>query len=193
VRFGMTQVYELVNQFIDPYSGKPATIESATATSSLRGTDAQFGAGGDASNFWASAPSTTFGAGQALTFTFDEPSTINRMVILPGIQNGVFEPRAVATPETITLTFDDGTTAQATLDPIRTESDLQQLVSFSRVTTRNVVLRVDTVYAPRQYDPSSQGMVAISGLRFLIPPEPPAVFNLPTDIQPRTSLPGTTS
>ena len=193
VRFGITQVYQVINTFINPLTGDQADVESVTASSTLRGTSARDAAGSDAAVFWASQPSEDQGVGESILYTFDGLYTINRMVILPGIQNGIFDPRSVATPHEITLTFDDGTEVKASLNVVQNNEDLQQLVSFAKVTTRTVTLTIDSVYPPRV--PSEQGSseVAISGTRFLAPPEPPQIIDLPTDVQPRTSLPGMTS
>lgn len=194
VQLGLTRVYQAINEFIDPYSGDQADVESVTASSSLRGTTPGDAQGSDGTTYWASAASTDMGAGSELVVTFTQPYTINRMVILPGIQNTKFDPRAVATPRDITLTFDDGSTTSARLSLLQSEGDAQQLVRFPRVTTQNVTLRIDSVYPPLGEDAGSRvSEVAISGLRFLIPPAPPALINVPTEIQPRNSLPGTTS
>lgn len=192
-RFGITNVYQAINQFIDPYVGDQADIADVTANSTLRGTNPRDAAGADAANFWASAPSISQGAGSELTFTLTDPYTINRMVILPGIQNRLFDVRSVATPKDITLTFDDGTSVSDQLSLVQNAEDLQQLVRFPKVTTRTIRLTIDSVYPPRKPADSSLAEVAISGVRFLAPPAPPRFINLPNDIQPRTSLPGTTS
>lgn len=192
-RFGLTNIYQLINTFIDPYAGSQAVVEDVVATSSTRGTSPRDILGPDATTFWVSVPSEAQGAGEELAFWFDDTYTINRMVILPGIQNGVFDTRAVASPKDITLTFDDGTSVQAQLDLVQTESDLQQLVRFPKVTTETVRLRIDSVYPPRTPSTDIVSEVAVSGVRFLTPPAPPQFIRLPNDIQPRSSLPGTTS
>jgi len=193
VRFGMTTVYQLINQFIDPYAGRNAIIDTVTASSSLRGTRPEDAVGGDATTFWASEPSPQQGAGSELTFTFSGESTINRLVIFPGIQNRILDSRAVATPRDITLTFDDGSTVSERLEPLDSQSDLQQLVRFPKVTTRTVRLTIDSVYPPRATPDDVETEVAISGIQSLMPPDPPTILNLPTDVQPRTSLPGMVS
>ena len=192
-RFGLTNIYQLINTFIDPYAGSQAVVEDVVATSSTRGTSPRDILGPDATTFWVSVPSEAQGAGEELAFWFEDPYTINRMVILPGIQNGVFDSRAVATPKDITLTFDDGTSVEAQLDLVQTDADLQQLVRFPKVTTETVRMRIDSVYPPRTPSTDIISEVAISGVRFLTPPAPPQFIRLPNDIQPRNSLPGTTS
>ena len=192
-RFGLTNIYQLINTFIDPYAGTQAVIEEVRATSTTRGTSPRDILGPDATTFWVSVPSEAQGAGEELDFWFEDPYTINRMVILPGIQNGVFDSRAVATPKDITLIFDDGTSVEAQLDLVQTDADLQQLVRFPKVTTQLVRLRIDSVYPPRTPSLDIISEVAISGVRFLTPPAPPQFIRLPNDIQPRNSLPGTTS
>ena len=192
-RFGLTNIYQLINTFIDPYAGNQVDVADVTASSTTRGTSPRDILGPDATTFWVSAPTTEQGAGTELTFLFDDVYTINRMVILPGIQNGVFDTRGVSTPRDITLTFDDGSTAQARLDLVQNQSDLQQLVRFPKETTQTVRLTIDSVYPPRTPSMQTMSEVAISGVRFLTPPAPPQFIRLPNDIQPRDSLPGTTS
>lgn len=192
-RFGLTNIYQLINTFIDPYAGNQVDVADVTASSTTRGTSPRDILGPDATTFWVSAPNAEQGAGTELTFLFDDVYTINRMVILPGIQNGVFDTRGVSTPRDITLTFDDGSTAQARLDLVQNQSDLQQLVRFPKETTQTVRLTIDSVYPPRTPSIQTMSEVAISGVRFLTPPAPPQFIRLPNDIQPRNSLPGTTS
>lgn len=192
-RFGLTNIYQLINTFIDPYAGNQVDVSDVTASSTTRGITPRDILGPDATTFWVSAPEADQGAGTELDFTFDGTYTINRMVILPGIQNGVFDPRGVSTPRDITLTFDDGTTATAQLDLVQSEADMQQLVRFPKVTTQTVQLTIDSVYPPRTPSTQTLSEVAISGIRFLTPPAPPQFIRLPNDVQPRNSLPGTTS
>ena len=37
VQFGMVQAFQLINQWIDPYTGSTATVNNVTASSSLMG------------------------------------------------------------------------------------------------------------------------------------------------------------
>jgi hypothetical protein len=191
VRFGMTQVYQLINQFIDPYAGQRVAPTTAEASSTLLGTSAQDLLASDASTFWASQPTREQGAGSELYFGFEDRYTINRMVIRPGIQNSVLDVRSVSTPRAITLTFDDGSTYSAELDLVQSSNDLSQLIRFPKVTTQYVYLKIDSVYPPRAPAEQAISEVAISSVYFIAPPAPPRVFNLPTDVQPRMTLPGT--
>lgn len=192
-RLGTTQVFQAINQFIDPYSGNQPNILSATATSSLEGASPEQLAGDDASTFWASAPSFIFGAGNSVTVFFDREVTIDRAVVLPGIQNGLFDPLALATPATVTLSFDDGTSVTQELELVQSQSDYRQLISFPRTTTLKVTMRIDSVYPPRKGSESLVGEVAVSGLYFLEPPQPPSFLSVPTKVRTDPALPGTTN
>lgn len=192
-RLGTTQLFQAINQFIDPYAGNQTNIESASASSSLLGTSPQEGVGNDGATFWASGTFPDYGAGESLTAVFDRPYTINRAVVLPGIQNGLFDVNALATPATITLIFDDGSKVTDVLDATLDQNDLRQLVSFPNKTTRSVTMRIDTVYLPRNLLPEGVGEVANSGLYFLQPPQPPSILSVPTEIRTNPALPGTTN
>lgn len=183
LRFGMTRAFQVVNQWIDPYSGKAVTIETVTASSTLPGTDAQEIATSDARTFWASAPSPDYGAGTVLTYTLAQATEIDRMVIFPGIQSSQFDARALASPKDITLTFDDGSKTQATLASLDLESDSRQLVQFPQTVTKQVKLTIDTVYPPRGESNLAVGEVAISGTQFLEVPQPPKVFGFQNGVR----------
>lgn len=176
IRFGMTRAFQVINQWIDPYSGKAVTIETVVASSTLPGTDAQQIATSDARTFWASAPSKDYGVGTVLTYTLGVESEIDRMVIFPGIQSAQFDARALASPKDITLTFDDGTVTQATLESLDIKTNSRQLVQFPQNVTKQIVLRIDSVYPPRGANAMGVGEVAISGTEFLEVPQPPKVF-----------------
>ncbi|HAN70322.1 MAG TPA: hypothetical protein DCQ36_01855, partial [Actinobacteria bacterium] len=105
VRSAIGSVIRSFAYWIDPDLGTPVTVANVDATSTGYGNPATSVVGDDARSFWASAPSKEWGAGTSLTFTFTEPATIDRMVIRPGIQNGQFAVRALATPENLTLVF----------------------------------------------------------------------------------------
>ena len=190
-QFGITQVYQVIHQFIDPKAGKVLTPEAVDASSTLLGTSPLNAQGLDGRNFWASEPSYDFGIGTTLTFTLAEESTIDRMLILPGTQRSQFGARALATPRDITLTFDDGSTAEWTLRAVDGDRDMEQLVKFPRVRTKTVLLTIDSVYPPGDSAGDDYGEVAIAGVAFIAPPAPPAVLRLPTE--PRPSVFGSTS
>lgn len=94
-----------VAYWIDPDLGAPIRIQNVTASSTGYGYPATSLTGDDVTSFWASAPGPSWGAGSTLTFTLSEPADIDRLVIRPGIQNGQFAVRALATPENLTLIF----------------------------------------------------------------------------------------
>jgi hypothetical protein len=184
VQFGITQVYQAIHQFVDPKTGQVLTPESVEASSTLLGTSPTNAQGLDGRNFWASEPSFDFGAGTILTFTLAEESTIDRMLILPGTQRSQFGARALATPRDITLTFDDGTSADWTLRPVNSDRDLEQLVKFPRVRTQTVTLTIDSSYPPGDTAGDQYGEVAVAGVAFIAPPTPPSVLRLPTEPRP---------
>jgi hypothetical protein len=97
-------------------------------------------------------------------------------VIFPGIQSAQFDSRALASPKDITLTFDDGTVTQATLESLDIKTNSRQLVQFPQNVTKQIVLRIDSVYPPRGANAMGVGEVAISGTEFLEVPQPPKVF-----------------
>lgn len=94
-----------VAYWVDPDLGTPVIITNVTASSTGYGYPPTSVIGDDATSFWASAPGPSWGAGSTLTFTLSEPVRIDRMVLRPGIQNGQFAVRALATPENLTLVF----------------------------------------------------------------------------------------
>lgn len=193
LRLGTTQLFQAINQFIDPYAGNQTDIVAATASTTLRGTNPRAGVGNDAADFWASAPSESYGAGNSLTAIFDRPYSINRAVVIPGIQSGLFSILALATPATVTLIFDDGSTVTQILDKVQGQSDTRQLIRFPTKTTQSVTMRIDTVYLPREIDEVGISEVAVSGMYFLEPPRPPSIISVPTEVRQNPALPGTTN
>lgn len=191
VQFGLTQVYQSINQFINPTAGTLVTPVNVVASSSLKGTQPVFAAGGDARNFWASASSSTSGAGSTLEFDLSKSGvTIDRMIILPGIQGKQFGIRALATPKEIKLTFTDGSTFETQLLRVNTDRDFRQIVEFPRVNTQTVTMEIVTVFPPSGESVESWGEVAISGVEFISPPLPPQFMRLPTEMPPPRNFPG---
>ena len=176
VQFGMVQAFQLINQWIDPYTGSTATVNNVTASSSLMGTSDSNLKDADSRTFWASAALPNYGSGTTLTFTFDEPSIINRMVIYPGVQNLQFDRRALATPRDFTLTFDNGSSVAGTLNELSSSDEVRQLVKFPDVLTKTVVVKINSVYSPIERNNDNVGEVAVSGVDFLKVPQAPAVF-----------------
>jgi ribosomal protein L37E len=105
IRNGSTNLLRSFAYWIDPGTGTPVTLTDVTASSTGYGNPAIALGFVDLTTFWASAPSSSWGAGTELTFTLEAPTVIDRMVIRPGIQNGQFAVRALATPANLTLTF----------------------------------------------------------------------------------------
>ena len=176
VQFGMVQVFQIINQWIDPYTGTSAVVSNVSASSSLMGTSDTNLKDADSRTFWASATLPDYGSGTTLTFTFEEPTLINRMVIYPGVQNLQFDRRALATPRDFTLTFDNGSSVAGTLNELTSADQVRQLVKFPDVSTKTVVLTINSVYPPIERRNDNVGEVALSGVDFLKVPQPPAVF-----------------
>jgi hypothetical protein len=191
VQFGLTQVYQSINQFINPRAGNIVTPVRVTASSTLPGTQPSAAAGGDVRTFWASEPSFGLGAGTELTFVLPDDVFIDRMVILPGVQGSQFGPRALATPKDIVLSFDDGSSFETTLLKVTADRDFRQLVEFPRTRTKSVSMRIDSVHPPTGEGEESYGEVALSGTEFISPPNPPEFLRLPTEIPAQPNLPGT--
>ena len=177
-RGGITTVYRQISQWLDPYTGDPQDIESVTSTSTLPGTSADLIASSDVRTFWASDTTPGFGIGTVLTYTLADNTPINRLVIFPGIQGPQFDTRALATPKDITLTFDDGTSATAVLQPVDDQQALRQLVEFPSVGTQTVALTINSVYPPLGAREGDIGEVAISGTEFLKVPAPPPLIGI---------------
>jgi hypothetical protein len=191
VQFGLTQVYQSINQFINPRAGNIVTPVRVIASSTLPGTQPEAAAGGDVRTFWASDSSFGLGAGTELTFILPDESIIDRMVILPGVQGGGFGPRALATPKDIVLSFDDGSTFETTLLKVNADRDFRQVVEFPRTRTKAVTMQINSVHPPTGERADSYGEVALSGTEFISPPLPPQFLRLPTEIPAPRNLPGT--
>lgn len=183
VQFGITQVYQAIGQFINPYSGTIVTPVEVDASSTLPGTLPLNSAGGDARTFWASDSQFGFGVGTTLIYRLPEEVIIDRMTILPGVQGSQFGPRALATPKDITLSFDDGSTFETTLLRVNADRDFRQLVKFPRTRTETVTLTINSIYPPSGEEQNDFGEVALSGVEFLSPSRPPEFLRLPTEIQ----------
>jgi hypothetical protein len=190
VQFGLTQVYQSINQFINPTAGTLVTPVNVVASSSLEGTSASAALGGDGRTFWASASYFGLGRGSTLDFTLNDETIIDRMVILPGIQGKQFGIRALATPKDIKLTFMDGSTFETQLLAVTSDRDFRQVVEFPRSRTNSVTLEIVTVYPPFGEDAESWGEVAISGVEFISPPLPPQFLRLPTEMPAPRNFPG---
>lgn len=190
VQFGLTQVYQSINQFINPTAGNLVTPVNVIASSTLEGTQASSSAGGDGRTFWASTPSYGNGAGSTLEFILSDIVTIDRMLILPGIQGSQFGIRSLATPKDITLTFMDGSKFKTQLLRVNTDRDFRQLVEFPRTKTNKVTMKIRTVYPAAGESVQSWGEVAISGVEFISPPAPPQFLRLPTEMPAPRNLPG---
>jgi hypothetical protein len=193
VQFGLTQVYQSINQFINPRAGNIVTPVRVIASSTLPGTQPDAAAGGDVRTFWASDSAFGLGVGTVLTFFLPDDAIIDRMVILPGVQGSNFSPRALATPEDIVLSFDDGSTFETTLLKVNADRDFRQLVEFPRTRTKTVTMQINSVHPPTGERADSYGEVALSGTEFLSPPLPPQFLRLPTEIPAPRNLPGAAS
>lgn len=188
-RFGTARVYQLVARWVNPYLGETASVATVTASSNLTGAEATEAGFGDARTFWASAPATGYGAGSELVFTLNQPTEIDRMVIFPGIQNGQFDIRALATPKDVTLEFQDGTKVNTTLAEVESSQQQRQLVTFDPEMTGWVKFTINTVYPPRGQPADGVGSVAMSGSQFIESPATPQFFGVQNGVR-GPSLPG---
>lgn len=102
---GAGNIMRNVTYWVIPDVGTPVAYASIKASSTGFGNPPKSLAGDNLQTFWTSAAENDFGAGTTLTFTFQEPTTIDRMVIFPGIQNGRLSIRALATPKDLQLVF----------------------------------------------------------------------------------------
>lgn len=156
-------------QFIDPTVGQPAVVTSVTANSNLPGTNASTITGTTLRTYWASAPTKDYGVGTQLLFQFATPVDVDRILVYPGIQNGNFDPRSLATPETMTIAFSDGTVEEFTLRSPETQETLEQVVAFEDRVVTWALVTITSVYPPVYPNPNgtAEGSVAISSLNFL--------------------------
>ena len=104
-RNAVAQAYRSVVYWIAPTAGQTAPYDAIQASSTGFGSPASALAGNTTATYWASAISPNFGAGTTLNFRLVQNFTLDRMLIQPGIQNGVLDVRALATPYKVRLTF----------------------------------------------------------------------------------------
>jgi hypothetical protein len=97
--------FRSVAYWIAPTAGETAPYDAIQASSTGFGSPASALAGNTTATYWASAISPNFGAGTTLNFRLVDNYTLDRMLIQPGIQNGVLDVRALATPYEVRLTF----------------------------------------------------------------------------------------
>ena len=156
-------------QFIDPTVGQPAVVASVTANSNLPGTTANTITGTTLRTYWASAQTKDYGVGTQLLFQFANPVDVDRILIYPGIQNGNFDPRSLATPQTMEVQFSDGSADQFTVKSPETQETLEQVISFDDRVVTWALITITSVYPPVYPNPNgkAEGSVAISSLNFL--------------------------
>ena len=97
--------FRSVAYWIAPTAGQTAPYDAIQASSTGFGSPASSLAGNTTATYWASAISPNFGAGTTLNFRLVDNYTLDRVLIQPGIQNGVLDVRALATPYEVRLTF----------------------------------------------------------------------------------------
>lgn len=164
--------YQRVVEFINPYEGVAAPISSVTASSSLPGVVPAALIDGQSTAFWASAPSVDYGVGTTIVFTMQAKVSVDRVLIVPGVQNNQLSKTALATPASLLLSFDDGTTEQVSVDSLQQGAPDRQVYRFDSHTTNRVTMRILSVYPPEYSSGSTQrvGEVAISEVGFLQTP-----------------------
>lgn len=156
-------------QFIDPTVGQPAVVQSVVANSNLAGTTAATLTGTTLRTYWASAPTKDYGVGTEILYEFASPVDVDRILLYPGIQNGNFDPRSLATPQQMQVRFSDGTAEQFTLRSPETQETLEQVISFEDRVVTWALITITEVYPPVYPNPNgkAEGSVAISSLNFL--------------------------
>ena len=169
---GLRLAYQNVVEFVNPYEGVTAQVKSVTASSSLPGVVPGALVDGQTTVFWASAPSADYGTGTVLKVTFASEVSIDRIIISPGIQNGQLSMNALATPASMTLTFDSGSQASFNIDAVEPNGANRQVFTFSDQTTTTVTMTITGVYPPEFSSAmtGTSGEVAISEISFLEAP-----------------------
>ena len=104
-RNAVAHAFRSVAYWIAPTAGQTAPYDAIQASSTGFGSPASALAGNTTATYWASAISPNFGADTTLNFRLVQNYTLDRMLIQPGIQNGVLDVRALATPAEVHLTF----------------------------------------------------------------------------------------
>lgn len=189
VRVGITNIYQILAEFVNPYAGNVPRVVEVDASSSLAGTSPATLYGNDARTFWASASDWGYGVGTTITVRFDGPKEINRLVIYPGTQGTQFGVNALATPREMTLSFDDGTTETIEAEQVLFEGDFQQMLAFEPRVSESVTITIDSIYPPEgALDVDGFGEVGISALYFIEQPRPPQIITLPTAADPPRSF-----
>ena len=97
--------FRTVTYWISPSAGQSAPYDAIQASSTGFGSPASALAGNSIASYWASAVSKNYGAGTTINFRLVDNYALDRMLIQPGVQNGVLDVRALATPQQIRLTF----------------------------------------------------------------------------------------
>ena len=104
-RNAVAHAFRSVAYWIAPTAGQTAPYDAIQASSTGFGSPASALAGNTTATYWASAISPNFGAATTLNFRLVDNYPLDRMLIQPGIQNGVLDVRALATPAEVHLTF----------------------------------------------------------------------------------------
>ncbi|MDA2988214.1 MAG: hypothetical protein O2815_03960, partial [Actinomycetota bacterium] len=91
--------------WVAPAAGQSAPYDAIRASSTGFGSPAKALAGNSTATYWASDILPNFGEGSTIVFRLNDNYLLDRMLIQPGIQNGVLDVRALATPQQLTLTF----------------------------------------------------------------------------------------
>jgi len=157
--------FRAVSYWIAPTAGKSAPYDAIQASSTGFGSPASALAGNTTATYWASAISPNFGAGTTINFRLVNNYTLDRMLIQPGIQNGVLDVRALATPQQIRLTFfkaivQDDDPASENVDVSNTETDItgEQDVGPSACPDRLQPIATTSTASPSA-DPSASSSV----------------------------------
>ncbi|MCP4894050.1 MAG: hypothetical protein GY911_09595 [Actinomycetales bacterium] len=164
-----TNGFRAVTYWIAPTAGRSAPYDAIQASSTGFGSPASSLAGNTTATYWASDISPNFGAGTTLTFRLVDNYTLDRMLIQPGIQNGVLDVRALATPKQIRLTFfkafvqdQDPTTEEVPVSNQKTDISGAQDIGPSACPDRLQPIATTSSASPSA-DPSASSTVSPSG------------------------------
>ena len=160
--------FRAVSYWVAPTAGRSAPFDAIQASSTGFGSPATALAGNTTATYWASAISPNFGAGTTINFRLVDNYTLDRMLIQPGIQNGVLDVRALATPEQIRLTFfkavvEDEDPASEVVDVSTTETDISGEFDIGASACPQLLQPIaNTSTASPSADPSASASVSSS-------------------------------
>ena len=187
--------FRAISYWIAPTAGRSAPYDAIQASSTGFGSPASALAGNTTATYWASAISPDFGAGTTINFRLVDNYTLDRMLIQPGIQNGVLDVRALATPKEIQLTFfkaivqdQDSSTEEVPVSNQETDISGEQDIGPSACPDRLQPIAT-TSTASQSADPSTSPTVSPSGNSSASPAASPSDSTSPSSTVSPTPSP----